>query len=249
MGLIALRTNEGRERARKSGVIPVKRRLHALLVTVPPTTAVETFVSIMTDPKAPPAARVSAANALLDRGYGKLPQHVTGERGSDFIRFIKAPEDLSNEHWQKKYGQRSAAAQRFGETRKLSEGESTFMGSVASPGRPPRLHSMQPVSRSPGCGPSNGHVRFETIPTSPRDQTEASEEEREGWRLGDVADKNSRAALTSYLGEKRHSYRGSVYGIQLVSSLAGASGFGPTPLLVGTERQTRCPPESSRPMP
>ena len=33
--------------------------------------AIETLVSIMANPKAAPAARVSAANALLDRGYGK----------------------------------------------------------------------------------------------------------------------------------------------------------------------------------
>ena len=32
--------------------------------------AIETLVSIMANPKAAPAARVSAANALLDRGYG-----------------------------------------------------------------------------------------------------------------------------------------------------------------------------------
>src|SRR4249919_3994397 len=41
--------------------------------------AVQTLVSIMTNPKCAPAARVSAANALLDRGYGKPPQHITGE--------------------------------------------------------------------------------------------------------------------------------------------------------------------------
>ena len=35
--------------------------------------AVQTLVSIMTNPKSAPAARVSAANALLDRGYGKPP--------------------------------------------------------------------------------------------------------------------------------------------------------------------------------
>jgi hypothetical protein len=35
--------------------------------------AIQTLVSIMTNPKSAPAARVSAANALLDRGYGKPP--------------------------------------------------------------------------------------------------------------------------------------------------------------------------------
>jgi Family of unknown function (DUF5681) len=72
------------------------------------TTAVETFVSIMTDPKAPPSARVSAANALLDRGYGKPSQHITGEGRSDFIHFIEVPETLSSENWQKKYGRLSS---------------------------------------------------------------------------------------------------------------------------------------------
>jgi len=66
------------------------------------TAAVETSVSIMTDPKAPPAARISAANALLDRGYGKPSQHITGEGGSDFVRyFARVPETLSNEDWRR----------------------------------------------------------------------------------------------------------------------------------------------------
>ena len=33
--------------------------------------AIDTLADIMRDPKAPAAARVSAAQALLDRGYGK----------------------------------------------------------------------------------------------------------------------------------------------------------------------------------
>ena len=35
--------------------------------------AIETLASIMTNPKSAPAARVSAANALLDRDYGNPP--------------------------------------------------------------------------------------------------------------------------------------------------------------------------------
>jgi hypothetical protein len=48
--------------------------------------AIETLVSIMTNPKSADAARVSAANALLDRGYGKPPQHqhVTGADGPQY---------------------------------------------------------------------------------------------------------------------------------------------------------------------
>jgi hypothetical protein len=41
--------------------------------------ALETLAAIMRDKRAPAAARVSAANALLDRGYGKPLQTVEGE--------------------------------------------------------------------------------------------------------------------------------------------------------------------------
>jgi hypothetical protein len=54
--------------------------------------AVETLVSIMTNPKSAPAARVSAANALLDRGHGKPPQFHT----SDATNFRKAV-DMSDD--------------------------------------------------------------------------------------------------------------------------------------------------------
>ena len=60
--------------------------------------AIETLASIMTDPKAVPAARVSAANALLDRGYGKPPQHITGEGGPSFV--VRLPEPCKTaEEW------------------------------------------------------------------------------------------------------------------------------------------------------
>jgi hypothetical protein len=36
--------------------------------------AINTLAAIMDDQKAPPAARVAAANSLLDRGYGKPTQ-------------------------------------------------------------------------------------------------------------------------------------------------------------------------------
>src|SRR6516225_9727517 len=38
--------------------------------------ALETLAHVMRQPKAPPAARVMAANALLDRGWGKAAQLV-----------------------------------------------------------------------------------------------------------------------------------------------------------------------------
>ena len=41
--------------------------------------AIKVLAGIMNEKKAPPAARVAAANALLDRGYGKAPQHFSAE--------------------------------------------------------------------------------------------------------------------------------------------------------------------------
>ena len=39
--------------------------------------AITTLSNIMHDEKAPPASRVAAANALLDRGYGKPTQPIS----------------------------------------------------------------------------------------------------------------------------------------------------------------------------
>jgi hypothetical protein len=39
--------------------------------------AITTLANITNDEKAPPAARVAAANALLDRGYGKPTQPIS----------------------------------------------------------------------------------------------------------------------------------------------------------------------------
>lgn len=38
--------------------------------------AIETLVKVMRDSDAPPVARATAANAILDRGHGKPTQHV-----------------------------------------------------------------------------------------------------------------------------------------------------------------------------
>jgi len=48
--------------------------------------AVKTLVGIMQQPKSPPAARVQAAQIILDRGWGKAPQSITGENGSGPVR-------------------------------------------------------------------------------------------------------------------------------------------------------------------
>ena len=60
--------------------------------------AIQTLVSIMTNAKAAPAARVAAANALLDRGYGKPLQHITGEGGPQYV--VRLPEPCATvEEW------------------------------------------------------------------------------------------------------------------------------------------------------
>jgi D-serine deaminase-like pyridoxal phosphate-dependent protein len=45
--------------------------------------ALLTLAEIMTDPERPAAARVAAANSLLDRAHGKPAQAITGGDGSD----------------------------------------------------------------------------------------------------------------------------------------------------------------------
>src|SRR5262245_5812979 len=43
--------------------------------------AIKTLVDVMKNPKSPAAARVSAATAILDRGYGKPTQAIAGPDG------------------------------------------------------------------------------------------------------------------------------------------------------------------------
>ncbi len=49
--------------------------------------ALDTLAEVMSDPDAPHAARVSAACALLDRGYGKPMQtaEITGKDGAPLV--------------------------------------------------------------------------------------------------------------------------------------------------------------------
>lgn len=62
--------------------------------------AINTLVKVMSDDAATPSARVSAASEILDRGYGKAPQHGTLEHThnfthqfDDFIRSLMKPKD------------------------------------------------------------------------------------------------------------------------------------------------------------
>lgn len=45
-------------------------------------TALKTLAGIMEQPDAPPAARVAAANSLLDRGWGKPVQAISNDEGA-----------------------------------------------------------------------------------------------------------------------------------------------------------------------
>jgi hypothetical protein len=65
-------------RPKKPGGIEARRivaDVKALARSVAPE-AVKTLRNIMNDPKAPPAARIGAATAILDRGYGRPGQSI-----------------------------------------------------------------------------------------------------------------------------------------------------------------------------
>lgn len=47
-------------------------------------TALKTLAGIMEQPDAPPAARVAAANSLLDRGWGKPVQAISNDEDAPF---------------------------------------------------------------------------------------------------------------------------------------------------------------------
>ena len=54
--------------------------------------ALKTLSGIMNEPDAPAAARVSAATALLDRGWGKPPQAIVG--GDDDDPAVKVVQEI-----------------------------------------------------------------------------------------------------------------------------------------------------------
>lgn len=49
-------------------------------------TAINVLAGIMEQPSAPEAARVAAANSLLDRGWGKATQPIAGDDDADAIK-------------------------------------------------------------------------------------------------------------------------------------------------------------------
>ena len=62
--------------------------------------AINTLYEIMTDTKAPPAARIAASVALLDRGYGRPEQSFTGSLNATYSISDKP---MTAEEWAKEY--------------------------------------------------------------------------------------------------------------------------------------------------
>lgn len=52
-------------------------------------TALATLAGIMRQEDAPPAARVAAANSLLDRGWGKATQPISGDDDAPPVKFTQ----------------------------------------------------------------------------------------------------------------------------------------------------------------
>jgi hypothetical protein len=64
--------------------------------------AVDAPAMIMLDAKAAPAARVAAANTVVDRGCGKAPQHISGEFLQRF--FAELPQvSEDGDEWEHRY--------------------------------------------------------------------------------------------------------------------------------------------------
>lgn len=72
-----------RGRPRRDHDVAALARLHT-------SVAVRTLVEIMTNKRAPCSARVQAANAILDRGYGRPPQSL------DLKREISLAQEFEN---------------------------------------------------------------------------------------------------------------------------------------------------------
>jgi CubicO group peptidase (beta-lactamase class C family) len=51
-------------------------------------TAINCLVGIMNQSEAPPAARVSAASAILDRGWGKPAQPIDGDGEGGAVQLV-----------------------------------------------------------------------------------------------------------------------------------------------------------------
>ena len=69
-------------------------------------TAIRTLAGVMKEPKAPHAARVAAATALLDRGWGKPEQHVEID---ETVHWVISEETMNEDQWSEAYADSMAA--------------------------------------------------------------------------------------------------------------------------------------------
>ena len=60
--------------------------------------AVETLVEVMADKEAPQNARVSAAGAILDRGWGKPKQDIGLDASDDLVAVWDAMQERKRKH-------------------------------------------------------------------------------------------------------------------------------------------------------
>src|SRR5207249_374438 len=64
--------------------------------------AIKTLDAIMRDKKAPPAARIAAATALLDRGHGRPEQSFAGALN---VAYSISDQPMSAEEWARQYAE------------------------------------------------------------------------------------------------------------------------------------------------
>jgi Family of unknown function (DUF5681) len=102
-------------RPRKPATVEARQVIHDVKEAAKALTAkaIATLENVMDDPKAPPAARVTAATIVLDRGWGRPTQSIEGKAESFSLADLVA---LS-------MADREAKAQARAEEGKLIEGD------------------------------------------------------------------------------------------------------------------------------
>jgi hypothetical protein len=70
--------------------------------------AIDALYEIMRDEKAPPAARIAASVALLDRGFGRPEQRFEGALN---VKYQISDRPLTPEEWAKEYATPSPESQ------------------------------------------------------------------------------------------------------------------------------------------
>lgn len=75
------RPGAGRKRGSKSKLTVAQKRTLTELARDHTEDAVKTLADIMLNGRATASARVTAANSILDRGWGRAPQAITGPNG------------------------------------------------------------------------------------------------------------------------------------------------------------------------